>query len=88
MRWCSTTGAYKLDGYPGECFFLAPIPSKNRLVGSWNTYADDHAGTPIWFTFDSRSGGFDGMSAITTLYRSTGPTSEGGRITPSANCPP
>lgn len=71
-------GAFSLDGFDGEGFFLIPIPAKNRLVGSWNTYADDHAGTPIWFTFDSKSGGFDGMSATAVLFRSTGPTSEGG----------
>ena len=41
-------------------------------------YADDHDGTPIWFTFDSKSGGFDGMTASAILYQSTGPTSEGG----------
>lgn len=77
----SINGAFMLDGYDGEGFFLIPIPAKNRLVGSWNTYADDHAGTPIWYTFDSKSGGFDGMIATAILYQSTGPTSEGGMQT-------
>jgi hypothetical protein len=78
----STNGAYMLDGMAGQGFWLTPIPAQNRLLGSWYTYDAD--GTPIWFTFDSCNsepagecvtpGEFDGMSATTTLYQSTGPT--------------
>lgn len=80
----TVSGAYALDGFDGEGFFLTPIPSQNRLVGSWYTYNAD--GSAQWFTFDSclddmdgcsTPGGFDGTSAITTLYQSTGATSGG-----------
>ncbi len=75
----SANGAFALDGFKNEGFFLVPIPAQNRLVGSWYTFASD--GAPLWFTFDSclsddngcsTPGGFDGMSAMTTLYQSTG----------------
>ena len=80
----TVSGAYKLDGFAGEGFFLTPIPSQNRLTGSWYTYNED--GSAQWFTFDSclddtegcsTPGGFDGTSAITTLYQSTGATPGG-----------
>lgn len=75
----SANGAFALDGFPNEGFFLVPLPAQNRLVGSWYTY--DSEGAPLWFTFDSCSadaegcstpGAFDGMTAMTTLYQSTG----------------
>lgn len=75
----STNGAFALEGTVNEGFFLVPIPAENRLVGSWYTFAAD--GSPAWYTFDSclsvemgcsTPGGFDGMSAMTTLYQSTG----------------
>jgi hypothetical protein len=78
----STNGSYMLDGLDGQGFWLTPIPAQNRLVGSWYTYNTD--GTPMWFTFDSCNGvvdgecptpgGFDGMTAVTTLYQSSGAT--------------
>lgn len=55
------------------------------MVGSWYTYNADASAT--WFTFDSCNGlgdgdcptpgEFDGMSAMTTLYQSTGMTDMG-----------
>lgn len=82
----SVSGAFGLAddmGMPlqGEGAALIPLPGQNRLVGTWYTYGTD--GTPTWFTFDSclddtmgcsTPGGFDGMSALTTLYASTGET--------------
>ncbi len=81
----STNGAYMLDGMDGQGFWFTPIPSQNRVVGSWYTYNTD--GSATWFTFDSCSptedgecttpGAFDGMTAMTTLYASTGATEMG-----------
>ena len=68
----STNGAYSLDGLDGQGFWFTPIPAENRAVGAWYTY--DAEGSPIWFTFSSEPGGFDGMTAMTTLYQSSGPT--------------
>ena len=83
----STNGAFDLDGLAGEGFFLVPIPAQNRLVGSWYTYTGDGSGAPMWFTFDSCAGdgtgvcmapgAFDGVTAMTTLYQSTGATDSG-----------
>lgn len=75
----STNGAFALEGTVNEGFFLVPIPAENRLVGSWYTFSAD--GAPAWYTFDSclsddmgcsTPGAFDGTSALTTLYQSTG----------------
>jgi len=75
----ATNGAFALDGFDNQGFFMVPIPAENRLVGSWYTFASD--GSPAWFTFDSclsdlegcsTPGAFDGMSAMTTLYQSSG----------------
>jgi hypothetical protein len=63
----STNGAYMLDGMDGQGFWFTPIPAQNRVVGSWYTYNAD--GSPMWFTFD---GPFDGVTAMTTLYQSSG----------------
>jgi hypothetical protein len=63
----STNGSYALDGSVGEGFWFTPLPAQNRAVGSWYTYNTD--GTPMWFTFD---GPFDGVTAMTTLYQSSG----------------
>ena len=68
----STNGSYMLDGVDGQGFWFTPIPSQNRAVGAWYTYNAD--GSPMWFTFESERGGFDGMTASTTLYQSTGAT--------------
>jgi hypothetical protein len=81
----STNGAYMLDGMDGQGFWFTPIPAQNRVVGSWYTYSEE--GSATWFTFDSCNtvdesgcstpGGFDGMSAMTTLYASSGATEMG-----------
>ena len=81
----STNGAYMLDGMDGQGFWFTPIPAQNRVVGSWYTYNSD--GSATWFTFDSCNsmdsddcstpGAFDGMTAMTTLYASTGATDMG-----------
>ena len=68
----STNGAYMLGGLDGQGFWFTPIPAQNRVVGSWYTYNTD--GSPTWFTFD---GDFDGMTAMTTLYQSSGMTDMG-----------
>ena len=82
----SVSGAFQLSddmgmALHGEGAVLLPLPGQNRLVGTWYTYGMD--GAPAWFTFDSclddtmgcsTPGGFDGMSALTTLYASTGET--------------
>jgi len=88
----ATQGAYYLDGFDGQGFFNQPIPAQNRIVGSWYTYNED--GTPLWFTYDSclademampgecsTPGGFDGTSALTTLYLSSGETMENMQMT-------
>lgn len=85
----STNGSYALEGMPGQGFWFTPIPSQNRVVGSWYTYNED--GSATWFTFDSCNGvgggdcptpgGFDGMSAMTTLYQSTGMTGMADQMT-------
>ena len=88
----TTAGAFFLDGFPGQGFFNTPIPAQNRLVGSWYTYNAD--GTPLWFTYDSclademampgecsTPGGFDGTSALTTLYLSSGETMDDMQMT-------
>ena len=75
----AVNGAFRLDDSEAEGFFLMPLPAQNRLVGSWYTF--DAEGKPVWFTFDSclsdeggcsTPGGFDGESALTTLYLSAG----------------
>ena len=75
----STNGSYMLDGFDGQGFWFTPIPSQNRVVGSWYTYNTD--GSPMWFTFQSEYGGFDGMTATTTLYQSTGVTADAMQMT-------
>ena len=75
----STNGSYVLDGFDGQGFFFTPIPSQNRAVGAWYTYNAD--GSPLWFTFESEAGGFDGMTATTTLYLSSGMTEDAMQMT-------
>jgi len=61
----------------GIGFILQPMPSQNRLVGTWYQY--DAEGNPQFLTFDScmgaagtdecpMPGGFDGTMATTALY--------------------
>lgn len=68
----------------GTGFILQPMPSQNRLVGTWYTY--DEEGNPFFLTFDScmsemddmgdavctTPGAFDGVTATTALYLNTG----------------
>jgi hypothetical protein len=75
----STNGSYLLDGFDGQGFWFTPIPSQNRAVGAWYTYNAD--GSPMWFTFESAAGGFDGMTATTTLYQSSGMTQDAMQMT-------
>ena len=75
----STNGSYRLDGLDGQGFWFTPIPAQNRVVGAWYTYNAD--GSPMWFTFESEPGGFDGMTAMTTLYQSTGDTPDAMQMT-------
>lgn len=74
----------------GQGFILQPIPSQNRLVGTWYTY--DETGNPLFLTFDScqedtaedgsfecsTPGAFDGVTAETALFLSAGGGSEEG----------
>jgi hypothetical protein len=67
------------------------MPSQNRLVGTWYTYDQD--GNPTFLTFDScredigpggpfecsTPGAFDGVTAETALFLSTGGGSEQGQ---------
>jgi hypothetical protein len=67
----------------GVGFILQPMPSQNRLVGTWYQY--DEMGNPTFFTFDSCTsdpddmdapgcytpGAFDGMTATTELTLTT-----------------
>ncbi len=72
----SANGWWGVQEGSGVGFILQPIPSENRLVGTWYTY--NSSGAPIFSTYDSEAGGFDGTMAETTLYLSTdGGTDEG-----------
>ncbi len=75
----STNGSYLLDGFDGQGFWFTPIPAQNRAVGAWYTYNAD--GSPMWFTFQSEAGGFDGVTATTTLYQSSGMTADDMQMT-------
>ncbi len=66
----SANGWWGLQEGSGVGFILQPVPSENRLVGTWYTY-NDH-GAPFFYTFDSGPAGFDGLVAETTLYLNTG----------------
>ena len=80
----SANGWFNILEGSGQGFILQPIPSQNRLVGTWYTYDVD--GNPLFLTFDScledegldggfdcsTPGAFDGVSAETALFLSTG----------------
>jgi len=76
----SANGWWGIQEGSGQGFILQPMPSQNRLVGTWYTY--DEAGNPVFLTFDSclsdeggvcsTPGGFDNFMAETVLYMSTG----------------
>lgn len=72
----SANGWWGVQEGSGVGFILQPMPSENRLVGTWYSY--NNSGIPIFYTYDSGKGGFDGLVAETTLYLSTnGGTEEG-----------
>jgi len=76
-----SNGMWEVIEGSGTGFVFQPMPSQNRAVGTWYTY--DMDGNPTFLTFDSCQsepgsgtcavpGGFDGMSAVTALYASSG----------------
>jgi len=79
-----SNGMWEIIEGSGTGFVFQPMPSQNRVVGTWYTY--DELGDPTFLTFDSclndssdgeafvcsMPGGFDGMTATTALYLSTG----------------
>jgi hypothetical protein len=76
-----SNGMWEIIEGSGTGFVFQPMPSQNRAVGTWYTY--DMDGNPTFLTFDScqnepgaegcaMPGGFDGMSAVTALYTSSG----------------
>jgi hypothetical protein len=82
----STNGVFQLAddmgmALAGQGAVIVPLPGQNRMVGTWYAYGADSL--PVWYTFDSclddsmgcsTPGAFDGMSALTTLYASSGET--------------
>ncbi len=87
----SANGWWNILEGSGQGFILQPMPSQNRLVGTWYTY--DEVGNPLFLTFDScqedtasdgsfecsTPGAFDGLSAETALFLSTGGGSQAGQ---------
>ena len=79
-----SNGMYEILEGSGTGFVFQPMPAQNRAVGTWYTYDAD--GNPLFLTFDScmesddgmnpgvcaTPGGFDGVTATTALYLSTG----------------
>jgi len=76
-----SNGMWEIVEGSGTGFVFQPMPSQNRVVGTWYTY--DMDGNPTFLTFDSCQsepgagtcavpGGFDGMMAVTALYASSG----------------
>jgi len=79
-----SNGMWEIIEGSGTGFVFQPMPSQNRVVGTWYTY--DELGVPTFLTFDSclnetsdgetfmcaMPGGFDGKTATTALYLSTG----------------
>lgn len=84
----SANGWWEILEGSGQGFILQPMPSQDRLVGTWYTY--DEEGAPLFLTFDScqiqpgdqlgqpcsTPGAFDGTMAETTLFLNTGGGSE------------
>ena len=78
-----SNGMWEILEGSGTGFVFQPMPSQNRVVGTWYTYDD---GSPLFLTFDScmesedgmnpgvcsTPGAFDGETATTALYLSTG----------------
>ena len=79
-----SNGMWEILEGSGTGFILQPMPSQDRVVGTWYTY--DEAGNPLFLTFDScldesnamgqfecsTPGAFDGTQATTSLYLHTG----------------
>ena len=79
-----SNGMWEIIEGSGTGFVFQPMPSQNRVVGTWYTYND--MGDPIFFTFDScadeanddgvyectNKGAFDGVEATTSLFLHTG----------------
>jgi hypothetical protein len=80
----SANGWWNILEGSGQGFILQPMPSQNRLVGTWYSY--DAEGNPLFLTFDScqedtgpqggfecsTPGAFDGTTAETALFLNTG----------------
>jgi hypothetical protein len=80
----STNGTWEIIEGSGTGFIFQPIPAQNRATGTWYTYDAD--GNPLFLSFDScleqvnemggfecsTPAGFDGETATTSLYLSTG----------------
>jgi hypothetical protein len=79
-----SNGIWEVIEGSGTGYHFMPMPSQNRVVGTWFTY--DSGGNPTFFTFDSclesvdgmgefvcsTPGAFDGATATTSLYASMG----------------
>jgi len=78
-----SNGMWMIQEGSGTGYVFQPMPSQNRVVGTWYTYDAD--GNPTFLTFDScdvipgdpddvcnNPGGFDGEMATTALYTSSG----------------
>lgn len=79
-----SNGMWEILEGSGTGFVFQPMPSQNRVVGTWYTY--DMDGNPTFLTFDScdtmsdgmggfqcvTPGAFDGAMATTALYASSG----------------
>jgi len=89
-----SNGMWEVIEGSGTGFILQPMPSQDRLVGSWYTY--DESGNTVYLIFDScldqsnemgqfycsTPGAFDGVTATTSLYQPTGGgPSEGDEVT-------
>ena len=79
-----SNGMWEVIEGSGTGFVFQPMPSQNRVVGTWYTY--DMEGNPTFLHFDScdadldgmdpsactTPGAFDGVMATTALYTSSG----------------
>ena len=88
-----SNGMWEIVEGSGTGYVFQPMPSQNRVVGTWYTY--DMDGNPTFLTFDScqnmpgdaddmcmNPGGFDGKMATTALYtHSGGGSNEGDMVT-------
>lgn len=79
----SVAGKWAATPLSNEGFIFEPIPAQNRLVGTAYTYDPAGSGAPLWVTFDTcmnevgapgcmAPGGFDGTSAVATVYAFSG----------------